>query len=1495
MAILVLAVGVPAVSYVMLSTPWAQKRMRAVGQDALTRLLGTPVEIGEVSFSPFNRLNLERVNVMDENDSMALEIKKLYLRIELADLIVSQKFIVDYAVIEGLRANIYQKDGDSTLNITPIIQRFQKKEKNPNQSNFQLRLNSFEIVDGQARFNKWGQPTTPGRFNPAHINVTDLNLQVFAPMLSNSEFQARIRHLSFKEQCGFQLSNMQARLIVTEHEARLQSALVALPNSLVKFEDMDYPIDGLASLGKLGVEQEVILGIENGSHVFPPDLQAFCPELGRWNLDCKIALQAQGLLDSLAIHDLELGCEAIGATVSLTGLIKGLPNIKEARAEDLSLAIEQAGTITGRAEELLKMRQWPAEARRALTLGGHTRVSINGAGDMNGGEATIEYHSLLGTVSIWGEVEKLLDGAMGDVEVEISDFDLGDLLHNQELGRVSGTVNADGSLTKVGGKSAFIGNAEAQISDFTFKGYQYHDISAMAEIGDSLYSGNLAIADPNATLSLSTRLARSSSGYAWGALRGDIGSVNLDTLNLYKSYPGHILSTQLNVYGEGYNPKEMKAGLQINDLRYVDAKQSGLKMRRMSIDANNMDNFGTISISSDYINGSLDGEFDFTTMGQSVQEILRDVFPSLLGEPKGHATAMGNNFSYDLTISDAENPCQFFKLPVSILDPVSITSALSDKKKIITLNVDADWLLQGDKVIETTYVVARLDGNERNGKLYLTTLMPTKKGPMNLLANVDASDGLLLTGIDWEIIRDIPINGRLAFDIYLKRLAQDSPVEVTVEFEPGEITFGEEVWDIQPSEIVYSDKRLEVKDFSLKAPTQSVSINGKASEDPADVLRVDLKRITLIDIFETLEIDKALICGSATGTIFASQLFSGAPHIQSQGFHVEGIGYNGCVLGNADLEIGFDNETQSVTFVADIIGDMGNKSHIAGSITPATEELDFYFDADHVKIGFLKPFMDAFCSDIEGYATGKAHLFGDFKYIDMEGDIMADTVRLKIDFTNTWYSTSTPLKITPGAINLDNITIYDRYGNTAKLNGVVHHKYFKQPTFDFAITDARNFLSYDIKKEDNPRWYGTIFGNGSAFVKGEPGVVTITVNMQTADNSTFTFELLDTEEAAEYSFIVFNDATPVIIEDEFIDFKSESNAEHKAKSLQNHEEEDEPTAFNLDITVDITPSAQVNIVMDPIGGDAIRAYGQGLLRLTYGSVDEELMMLGSYTLERGDYNFTLQDIIIKDFKIRQGSSITFTGDPYAAVLNIDAIYATNANLSDLDESFLSDKDLNRTNVPVYAVLMVNGNMQQPDITFDLEFPTLTQDTYRKVKSIVSTEDMMNRQIIYLLALNRFYTPDYMASTTKGNELFSVASSTIASQLSSMLGKLSDNWSIAPNLRSDKGDFSDVEVDVALSSSLLNNRLLFNGNFGYRDKSLNTNQFVGDFDIEYLLDRGGKWRLKAYNRYNDQNYYLRTAQTTQGVGVIIRRDFDDILGFLKRKKKETAPADSTKTE
>ena len=406
--------------------------------------------------------------------------------------------------------------------------------------------------------------------------------------------------------------------------------------------------------------------------------------------------------------------------------------------------------------------------------------------------------------------------------------------------------------------------------------------------------------------------------------------------------------------------------------------------------------------------------------------------------------------------------------------------------------------------------------------------------------------------------------------------------------------------------------------------------------------------------------------------------------------------------------------------------------------------------------------------------------------------------------------------------------------------------------------------------------------------------------MSTAPNSAFTFELSNSLSAQDYKFITFRDRDQSR-KDSIANSISLPPAVAKLKKeLESEKVSGPPSNYKLDFNIDINQQALITLVMDPVGGDRIKAYGDGNLRMSYDSSNEDLRMNGTYTLERGSYNFTLQEIIVKDFKINSGSSITFLNDPYAAQLDLVAKYQVKANLTDLDESFREDKELNRTNVPVDALLMVKGDMRQPEISFDLDLPTLTPDTNRKVKSIISTDDMMSRQILYLLALNRFYTPEYMNNSTQSSELAAVASGTISSHLSNILGQISDNWAIAPNFRSDKGDFSDMEFDLALSSSLLNNRLLLNGNLGYRDKKLNNNSFIGDFDIEYLLNSSGTIRLKAYNRYNDQNYYFKSAQTTQGVGIMFKHNFDDWLSIFSpifNRKKESADSvttDSTKT-
>lgn len=1479
-SLLLVAVVLPVGVYMVLSTPWAQDKLRQVAVQELSNWLGTPVEIGRIDYDPFNTLAITSITVRDSSGKAALAIGQVQARFEMFHFLRTGRFNFDYALVDAPEVHIYRATPDSPLNVQPILDKLAPKDKNKPPKEFDLKIGTVVVRYGRFTYDVLSEADSLTTFNKNHISIKDLGLHAYLRHASLDNYDVELESFYLKEKSGLTIDELTAKATINSELLHVSDFVLRLPHSKIVLAPISISTPGFGKIVQ-GLENQMVdIEPTEPITISSSDFAWISPQIASFDREFSLDFKGAVSTDKIILNRFILN-DSHGLKVDLSGNVNNIKDKNSLAAElnirHISASATEASAIIGR---------FNAKAAEYVRRAPHIDISGQVAASMQ--DADINLTTRIGTGNLHADFiintpdqYKSLDF---DGELTLTDIPAGEILAETRLGAISMTAKSSGKFAA----KNISGEVSVNILSAIWDNHTYSDITLYATHDGEEIHVNIESPDPAADFALMAD-AGIVTEHKWLNLNLDLKNFNPNKLNINCPRDGLTASGRLSANLRGTNIDNIEGSLSLDNLHFTDASGDSLRIERFVMKANRSSYPEQINIESDFLNGIIEGEINPSSIPAILKDYASHIVPSLIEhneEFHEHLTEKNihNNFTVDLTIENAEHLSRFLHLPIQIIYPVELNANINSNDGKASFTLDAPYLQQGDKIIDSTVAGGFIDSEDNRATLYATTHMPTKKGPMTLVLGVSGTDSRFDTKIDWNIDRKIPLNGQIDFSTSLSR-AESGNVCVETRFNPGQINFGDEVWEITPSTIAWCDNRLTIDKFALTAGQQKVAIDGVASESPDDVVRVDLNKIVLISIFETLEIDNALLTGTATGTFTASQALSKIPLLTTDNLHVDDIGYNYCVLGNADISARWDNDKQSFYLDADIVNPEGIHSRINGDIFPAKESLDLNFNAQHVKVGFMQPFMSAFASDITGYVSGKARLFGTFHNIDMEGDVYAQDLRLRIDFTNTYYSATDSIHIRPGRIQLDNITLYDVNGHTAKLNGVLTHDYFHLPVFDFRISDAKDFLSYNVTPKINPDWYGTIYGNGGASVKGKPGQINIGVNMSTAPGSTFTFVLSDRLEAEQYSFITFNDATVysaeeiLMSQDDTPEVVKEFQARMKARN------EDKPSNYIMDIRVDITPDAQVILVMDPVGGDRIRANGSGNLHMTYDADENDLRMYGTYTLDRGSYNFTLQDIIIKDFTINPGSSITFRGDPYSAQLDLEAVYQVNANLSDLDESFTQDKDLNRTNVPVQALLKVTGDMRQPDLTFDLAFPTLTSDTYRKVRSIISTDEMMNRQIIYLLALNRFYTPDYMASTTKGNELFSVASSTIASRLSSMLGKLSDNWSIAPNLRSDRGDFSDVEVDVALSSRLLNNRLLFNGNFGYRDKSLNTNQFVGDFDIEYLLNPRGTWRLKAYNRYNDQNYYVRTATTTQGVGIMFRRDFDSIFPSRKNKKKE----------
>lgn len=1509
--LIALAFLIPAVLYVALSLPSVQRHLCLTAETELSKLLTVPVDIDYVSISPFNRVTLHGVKVADALGNNALEVRRLGAGVNLWSLISNQRLVVDYAEIIGMDAHLYRDSIGAPLNIQPIIDALSPKNDSKPPTRFDFRINTVVMRTSSFSYDVLNLPAKDEGFDPNHIAITGMRADIQLPEIRNDHFTFDIRRIAFSERSGFILKSLTGLFRITPDSISVNALTIDLPDTHLAFNDLTYRIDSTKKKNPQWDSTPFDIHLLEGSRLSTSDLTAFMPSLHGLDLTLNARLHISGTPRQIRLNDFELFNNDFRLTTagSLSGLTTADPT--EFSIPDFSLKTNSAQII----DVVARLTDIAPDTRTILSNLGTIDLQGNGNGSSRKGEFSLSLSSDVGK-TMADLTYTSMSSAPADKRLRLRgslDIDdlRGDILFANLTSAIAqlteATANIDFDVIATP-RNLLAGSATVEIPSATFQNRHFTDLHGDFEKEGNDYHASIDIDNAMLFADIDARAMLTHSEKSL-TLDATVRDASPAMLGLGSAHPEQRISFSTKADLKGKSIDDIAGFIDLNDFRMEQPDKPDFLISSLRLRSIHGEEADSLILTSPVADFRAIGSYHLSTLPKVAKTIFGLTLPAIASSggsaevPDGFWSAQTNfnDFAFQADIKTLEPLEPLVKIPLKIVDGAVITGSFNGPQRHIALNLSAPYLLQGNKIIENTALQASLSpvpGNEdfNRGNLNFTTTIPTKKGPMTLTSSSQAIDNRIDSRLQWKIQRERDFSGNLNFTAAFSRNA-DRQLVTDLHVNPGQVVFNDTVWTVDPSRIALEGKRIEVDHFKAWRDRQCIAIDGCVSTSPSDTLTIRLDDINLDYVFETLDIPTAMFGGNATGTIYALQLLTPSPKAFTPALEVRSFTYNRSLLGDALIRSGWDNDSKAITLNADVTQPNSLHTYVDGSISPLSESLDLTFRADSLAIGFLQPYMAAFCDEISGFASGQARLYGTFKLIDLVGDVYGEDVCIKLGITNTSYTTSDSVHFTPGRINLDNLTIRDTYGHTARLNGYVTHKCFKEPEFKFRISDARDMLVYDMPESPEFPWYGRVFGTGSANISGVPGTVDINVNMTTAHGSAFTYILTDALEAQNYTFITFRDR-----DQQRKDSIAALNAPPQAvvdirRRLALEAIEGPPSNYRLDFNIDITPQALITLVMDPVGGDRVRCHGSGMLRMVYDSANEDLRMNGTYTLNDGKYNFTLQDIIIKEFSIEEGSSIAFNGDPYAAQLNITAKYQVKGNLSDLDESFLEDKELNRTNVPVDALLLVKGDMRQPDISFNLDFPTITEESKRKIRSIINTDEMMNRQIIYLLALNRFYTPDYM-NATRGNEFMSVASSTISSQLSNILGQLSDNWAIAPNFRSDRGDFSDVEFDLALSSHLLNNRLLFNGNLGYRDKSLNNNSFIGDFDIEYLLNRSGSLRLKAYNRYNDQNYYLKSALTTQGVGIIFKRDFDNIFSFLhpllhRRKKNADTPDSLTR--
>ncbi len=580
---------------------------------------------------------------------------------------------------------------------------------------------------------------------------------------------------------------------------------------------------------------------------------------------------------------------------------------------------------------------------------------------------------------------------------------------------------------------------------------------------------------------------------------------------------------------------------------------------------------------------------------------------------------------------------------------------------------------------------------------------------------------------------------------------------------------------------------------------------------------------------------------------------------------------NDVVIGNLDAAAQWDRENEQIVIGGELEKDSVITAYANGVLIPKLDSVLFVFDGQGINLSFIDRYTKDFLEDIQGDVYGQIRMFGNMKEkrTHFAGKALVRNGSVGIEELNTRYYFTDSVTMTKEQIILNEVDVTDSEGNLGELNGLISHNgTFNDFKYDINI-DCKNIIGLNTKIEDNDSFFGKVYATGNVKIKGDEAETVINVKAKTEANSDFSISLAGASDAADNTFITFVEPTNIF---------DTTDEDKKDKT-----DDDDGSRLRIILQIEATPEATMQVIIDPKTGDVVTGYGAGSVRFEL-TPEGEMKLLGTYTLESGLYTFTLQNMIRRDFRIVAGSTVSWIGDPVNAQIDIQALYNTTASLKDLqDEDLLSATS--RTNVPVNCVLNLSGELLRPNLKFDLNLPNSDEAIKERVKNIISTDEMMNRQIIYLLVFSKFYTPEYLQTSTANvgtNEAYSLLTSTVTSQINNWISQLTTDFSFGFNIRAfdyeGQGASQEYETEFLYQP---NNRLAINGNLGYRNDDISDQKVFGDIDIEYMLDRAGKIRAKAYTHSVDRYKYLtdENKQTMQGVGVVYKEEFNTIRELM----------------
>ena len=1429
----------------LLHIPFIQNTIGECVGDALSANLGTKVSIGRVDLGFVNRIIIDDSQMLDQQNKQMLTVSRISVKVNLLALANGQIEITS-AQFFGLNANLYKATPETKPNFQFVIDSLASKDTTKQQTPINLQINSLIIRNSSVRYRLLSSASVANRFSPNDIEAQNISAHFIVNRITNDSLNVKVKRLSLNERCGFTLRRLALNAIVSRSGAQIEKLHLELPNSTIESKRIaaTYRMNGDApDMQSLRFE-----GTLNASRITPRDIACFVPQLRSFDMPLALSIGFNGTGNSLNVSHLDI--ENIDRSLVLNAKAHALRNTQTTWHAEVSRLFASNETI-GSVYKTITSNELPDIVNRL----GDVSLTAKADGTDADGSLSTQLNCATGSIKLTAvKKQKALRA-----HVETHKFKLGKLLNSDKAGIVSLSLDAQGSSKDNIGVSG-------SIYDISFNNYTYRNINLKADYINKALNGSATIDDPNLRATVEG-LFEHRSPTPHLRVTTDVQTFAPAALNITKKWNSAQFAGTATCDIKGSNINNAEGQIDIADFTMQNA-DSCYAIRNINVETGFNDNNHFLSLKSDFGTIDLNGHFSYSSIARSLLNLVADKLPTIPGLEKKPQTDH-NDFTINASINNTEWLQRLLGVPLEIHRPLSLSGELDDRNNSIDLWCDVPSFTYAGTNYRDAYINIESPGDTLKADVRIKKIAQNGKA-LALKLRAGAFDNHLNTSMEFHNDARRSLSGVLNTSaVFAKNEEGESTAYIDIL--ESRTTIGDTTWHIHPARVTYYKDHLNIDGFHVSHANQEIGIDGTATHSIDDSLTVKLKNVDVNYVLDLINFHSVEFDGRASGTAQLAGIFGKAPLISSD-LQVDQFKFEGGRMGTLFAKIGYNSEEGRIEFDAVAEDEGDRRTIIDGYVSPRNKYIDLGIKAEGTRAEFLSGFCDSFMDNIDASINGKVNVVGAFKNINLIGKAKVDgSVRLTA--LNTTYALrGDSVHFLPDEIRFCNDTIYDRHNNIGIVTGGLHHHNFSNWTYDIDV-EAQNLLAYDTHSFDGESFYGTAYTTGTCQIRGKSGEVTIDVNATPERNSILVYNAADNSSLSSQDYIQWR-----------------THEKKDSVETENNNHVNIGTNIKLNFLINCTPDATLKIIMDEKTGDYIKLNGEGVLRATYfnkGTFD----LYGNYYVDHGTYKLTIQNIIKKDFEFLSGGSIAFGGDPYNATLDLSALYVVNSvSLADLNIG----NSFSNNNVRVNCLMNITGTPESPKVSFNLDMPTLSNDAKQMVHSLLNAEEETNQQVLYLLAVGRFYAQNDNnngASTQQFSQtslaIQSFLSGTISQQINTLLSSVinNNNWNFGANISTGTDGFYNAEYEGILSGKLLNNRLLLNGQFGYRDNPNTTNNFIGDFDMKYLLFPNGNLAINVYNKTNDR-YFTRNSLNTQGLGLIMKTDFNRIsdLFFWKRSKK-----------